>query len=66
LKLSCSLSQLHVVPIIGWVPIIGSVTLYRKQNCVLAAWSVDGARIIGDAWWLDPRVSYTQTSWTAL
>jgi len=27
LKLSCSISQLHVVPIIGWVTIIGSVTL---------------------------------------
>ena len=27
MKLFCSVSQLHVVPIIGWVPVIGSVTL---------------------------------------
>jgi len=29
LKLSCRISQLHVVPIIGWVTIIGSVTLLQ-------------------------------------
>jgi len=30
LKLFCSISQLHVVPIIGWVTVIGSVTLYAE------------------------------------
>jgi len=31
-KLFCCVSQLHVVPIIGWVTVIGSVSLARGED----------------------------------